>query len=381
MSQGKIALSQSVVSPAWKRSLAANLLKWFGVAARDLPWRRTRDLYAIWVSEIMLQQTQVATVIPYWQRFLEKFPDPHALAAAEESEVLRLWEGLGYYRRARQLHTAARQINAVHGGSFPTSYDEVLSLPGIGRYTVGAILSIGLDQRLPILEANTIRVLSRLTAYQQNVDSGQGQNYLWSVAEAVLPCKSCGAFNQALMELGSQICTVRSPNCENCPVVRLCQARRLGLVDEIPRSAKRKKYEDVTELAVVIGRGFQVLLRHCQPGDRWAGLWDFPRFRAASETTTDQAIASGVLQATGLDVKVGKHLATIKHSVTRFRITLECYEAELLSRTSGSKLTSSTLRWVPISRLLEYPLSASGRKISNLVNSLGVKRPARGSKQ
>jgi A/G-specific adenine glycosylase len=374
-------LSQSVVSNAWKRSLAANLLKWFGGAARDLPWRRTRDLYAIWVSEIMLQQTQVATVIPFWQRFLGKFPDPLSLAAANESEVLRLWEGLGYYRRARQLHAAAIQIVAEHGGAFPTTYDDVRSLPGIGRYTAGAILSIGLDQRLPILEANTIRVLSRLTACQQYVDSGQGQNYLWSVAEAILPRTKCGAFNQSLMELGSQICTVRSPNCERCPVARLCQARQLGLVDEIPRSANRKKYEDVTELAVVIRRGSQVLLRHCQPGDRWAGLWDFPRFRAASDATTEQVIVSGIREATKLDIQVGPELATIKHSVTRFRITLKCYEAQLLKRTNSSKLTSNAWRWVPIGRLAEYPLSVTGRKISNLVSSQPVRRPARGSKQ
>ncbi len=381
MSRGKVVSSGGVLEPAWKRSLAANLLKWFERAARDLPWRRSRDLYAIWVSEIMLQQTQVATVIPYWQTFLKKFPDPRALAAAEESEVLRLWEGLGYYRRARQLHAAARQISAKHGGSFPAGYDDVRSLPGIGQYTAGAILSIGLDQRLPILEANTIRVLSRLTAYQNNVQSSEGNNYLWSVAKAVLPAKNCGAFNQALMELGSQVCTVRAPNCESCPVAALCQARRLGLVDEIPRSAKRKKYEDVTELAVVILQGSEVLLRHCQPGDRWAGLWDFPRFRAAGDTTTNQEIASGVLQATGLKVTVEKHLTTIKHAVTRFRITLECYEARLSARSYKAKPANDNIRWVPIGQLLEYPLSTTGRKISNLIKDQKARSPARGGKK
>src|SRR5438270_3369360 len=164
---------------AWRRSLARKLLRWFRESARDLPWRRTRDLYAIWISEVMLQQTQVATVMPYWERFLSRFPDPKSLAAADEHEVLRLWEGLGYYRRARQLHAAAQQIVNEHNETFPTTYDAVRALPGIGRYTAGAILSIGLDQKLPILEANTIRVLSRLTGYAKDVSSTAGRQYLW----------------------------------------------------------------------------------------------------------------------------------------------------------------------------------------------------------
>src|SRR5437867_3366223 len=189
---------------AWRQSLSKKLLVWFKRNARDLPWRRTRDLYAIWISEIMLQQTQVATVVPYFERFLRRFPDVEALAAADEHEVLRLWEGLGYYRRARQLHAAARKIVAEHQAQFPMAIDAVRSLPGIGRYTAGAILSIGLDQRLPILEANTIRVLSRLTAYRGDVSSSAGQRHLWSVAVSILPTSNCGATNQALIDPGSK---------------------------------------------------------------------------------------------------------------------------------------------------------------------------------
>src|SRR5262245_49092677 len=251
--------------PTRRTALVKNLLAWFQRNARDLPWRRTRDLYAIWISEIMLQQTQVATVIPYWKRFLARFPDVASLAAADEHEVLRLWEGLGYYRRARQLHAAARQIVKHHAGNFPASYEAVRSLPGIGRYTAGAILSIGLDQRLPILEANTVRVLSRLTAYRGDIASTAGQKHLWTVAESILPARRCGAFNQALMELGSQICTPRSPECQRCPVAELCAAREQNLVSRIPRPAKQTNYVDVTELAVVIRSGNRVALRRCQP--------------------------------------------------------------------------------------------------------------------
>jgi A/G-specific adenine glycosylase len=355
----------------WQHILSRKLLAWFRRHARDLPWRKTRDLYAIWISEIMLQQTQVATVVPYWMRFLDRFPNVASLASADERDVLRLWEGLGYYRRARQLHAAAQQIVADHGGQFPTSFEAVRSLPGIGRYTAGAILSIGLNQRLPILEANSLRVLSRLTAFRGDTSSTEGRRHLWSVAEAVLPENHCGAFNQALMELGSEICTPRSPDCSCCPVAVLCRARAQNLVASIPRLAKSKAYEDVTEIAVVVRHRDRVALRHCQPGERWAGLWDFPRFTAADANDNGQLtrhIANQARKLLGLAIVPGPHWVTLKHSVTRFRITLHCYEA-IIRRTghSNSEHTSTTARWVPIDDLKNYPLSVTGRKISRLL--------------
>jgi A/G-specific adenine glycosylase len=370
----------ATVLPVWRRSLAISLLRWFRKSARDLPWRRTRDLYAIWISEIMLQQTQVATVIPYWERFMSRFPDVQNLAAAREQEVLKLWEGLGYYRRARQLHLAARQIAAQHNGAFPMSLAEVRSLPGIGRYTAGAILSIGLDQRLPILEANTIRVLSRLTGYRGDVGTTAGQRHLWSIAEAILPRRQCGAFNQALMELGSEICTPRSAQCNLCPVMELCQAHRDKAVDRIPLPAKRTNYEEANEVAVVIRHRGRVLLRQCQSGERWAGLWDFPRFAAPGEQqngSLGRHIRSEVRRLTGFEIQTKSRLVTIKHGVTRFRITLDCYEATLLR---GARQTTSCqsepIRWVAPRLLGEYPLSVTGRKISRLLTE---KQPTRGS--
>jgi A/G-specific adenine glycosylase len=358
------------ISPAWRRSLAAKLLAWFDGEARDLPWRRTRDLYAIWVSEIMLQQTQVATVIAYWERFLARFPDVASLAAADEQEVLRLWEGLGYYRRARQLHAAARTIVAEHSSRFPTTYTAVRELPGIGRYTAGAILSIGQDARLPILEANTIRVLSRLTAFRNDPLKAAGQKHLWSVAEAILPSKRVGAFNQALMELGSEICTARSPDCEHCPVAALCEARRRGLVNEIPSPAKRTRYEDVLEAAVVIRDGEHVLLRQCQRGERWAGLWDFPRFAfERAEGTITREVAARAREITGLAIDRPRPLTLIKHGVTRFRITLHCFEARPNASTDLGATANgrAPLRWVAVDALSEYPLSTTGRQISRLL--------------
>ncbi len=354
-------------SPAWRRALQRKLLAWFRRVARDLPWRRTSDLYAIWVSEIMLQQTQVATVIPYWERFLARFPTAQTLAAAEEQDVLRLWEGLGYYRRARQLHAAARRIVAEHGGQFPTAPAAALALPGIGRYTAGAILSIGRDQRLPILEANTIRVFSRLTAFDGEPASAAGQRHLWSVAESILPATGCGAFNQALMELGSEICKPQAPACGRCPVASLCQARQRDLVERIPRVSRRTRYEDVTEVAIVIRDSGRVLLRHCQHGERWAGLWDFPRFAASGAGTHQEQIAAQARELVGLRVVAGEWLATLKHGVTRFRITLHCYEA---ARRSPARAIVETARWIALTDLPDYPLSTTGRKIGQLVSRL-----------
>jgi A/G-specific adenine glycosylase len=364
--------ANGMLSAAWRRSLSKSLLAWFKLSARDLPWRRTRDLYAIWISEIMLQQTQVATVVPYFERFVRRFPDVESLAAADEHEVLKLWEGLGYYRRARQLHAAAQQIAGEHGGQFPTSIDAVRSLPGIGRYTAGAILSIGLDQRLPILEANTIRVLSRLAAYRGDVNSGAGRQRLWDIAESILPKSDCGAFNQGLMELGSEICTPRSPACNTCPVVALCAAHRKDLVARIPGPTKSKNYQQVTEIAVVIRRGGNVLLRQCQRGERWAGLWDFPRFAAAGKSNghVGPQIAASVRDLVGLSVVSGSRLATMKHGVTRFRITLHAYEAAVVSpHGPTANRGDSRIRWVKIEELPDYPLSVTGRKISRLLAS------------
>ena len=346
---------------AWKQVFRRALFRWFDRHARDLPWRRTRDIYHVWVSEIMLQQTQVATVIPYFERFIEQFPSIEELADADEQHVLRAWEGLGYYRRARQLHQAAQIIVQQHGGQFPTDVDEVRALPGIGRYTAGAILSITLDQRHPILEANTIRLLSRLAAFRGDPTRRAGQLYLWAFAEALLPRKRIGDFNQGLMELGSTVCAVRQPDCQNCPVVRLCPTYAQGLQQQIPRPKTKTRYVDVHEAAVVVRCRGKLLLRCCQPGERWAGMWDFPRFQLGSTNgqSKPQELVAKVAGMTGVTVRPGRHLATLRHGVTRFRITLECHEATCARQTTPS----DHLRWVRLPEMESLPLSVTGRKI------------------
>ena len=354
--------------PAWRRNVRRRLVNWFARHARDMPWRHTRDPYCIWISEIMLQQTQVATVIPYYERFLAELPDVSALARAGEDRVLRLWEGLGYYRRARQMHLAAKTIVDEHGGAFPRNKRDVLALPGVGRYTAGAILSIALDAREPILEANSVRVLSRWSAYRGNPASTAGQRHLWALAELMLPRKHVGRFNQALMELGSQVCMPAKPECDGCPAAGYCRAQVDGLWAKIPAPSAKTRYKDVREAAIVIHRNGRVLLRRCGADERWAGLWDFPRFGidARGGAKLEDEMIEKTRQMTGISVELAGTMATIKHGVTRYRITLSCRAAQY-ARGSRKPKARSTLQWVAPSRLDSYPLSATGRKIARLL--------------
>jgi A/G-specific adenine glycosylase len=353
---------------AWLREFRRRLRAWYGQHARELPWRGTRDPYAVWLSEIMLQQTQVETVKPYFQRFLTALPTIRGLADADEQQVLRLWEGLGYYRRARQLHQAARRIVADHGGRFPCDPQAVQRLPGIGRYTAGAILSIAFDQRRPILEANTVRVFSRLLAYEGPTTTSAGQKLLWAAAEAVLPSRDVGRFNQALMELGSEVCRARGPACEVCPAAGLCHAHLRGLQNEIPRPKPRRQFEDVSEAAVLVRRRGRVLLIQWPEGRRWAGLWDFPRFAVHGNQTAEirRALVDNVRRLTGVTISPGEHRKTLRHGVTRFRITLDCYDAEYVSHHGGGT-ENLAQKWVWPAALEHYPLSSTGRKLAGLV--------------
>ncbi len=362
-----------VLTSPEKQRLRRRLLAWYADHARDLPWRRSRDPYRVWVSEIMLQQTQVATVRDYFKRFVATFPDVHALAAADEQQVLRLWEGLGYYRRARQLHAAAKQVVAEHEGRFPPQVEALRNLPGIGRYTAGAIASIAFDQRAPILEANTIRLLSRLIAYRDDPLKAAGQRVLWQTAEEILPQKEVARFNQALMELGSLVCTPVDPSCDACPLADVCRAYRAELQHKIPRPKAKQQYTDLREAAVVIRRNGKVLMRECGVGERWEGLWDFPRFAFDAEGPlfAKQEIVEKLRQQTGVTCAPELLLKTIKHGVTRYRITLDCYTARYVS----GRIQNA--RWIAESEFADLPLSTTGRKIAGFALS---EAPARNRK-
>ncbi len=352
----------------WRARYRRRLRTWYRKHARDLPWRRNRDPYLVWISEIMLQQTQVATVESYFLRFREAFPTIEALAAAEEQHVLRLWEGLGYYRRARQLHAAARVLVEQHDGRFPDDPEAVRALPGIGRYTGGAILSIAFNAREPILEANTIRLFCRLLAYRGVPTSSDAQRILWAMAETVLPRRDVGTFNQALMELGSQVCTPKSPDCDACPVANLCQAKALGLQDAVPAQKPKKKFEDVHEVALIVRRRRRVLLLRRPEGARWAGLWDFPRYEMdhEEEPALFSKLRDKLLAQTGIDATPEEHQERLKHGVTRFRITLDCYTARFVE-VGKPPADVPELMWITLKQLAEYPLNTTGRKLAQLI--------------
>jgi A/G-specific adenine glycosylase len=311
----------------------------------------------------MLQQTQVATVIPYFERFLQAFPTLGALAAAEEQAVLRLWEGLGYYRRARDLHRAARLLAAEHGGRVPDDPAVFGALPGVGRYTAGAVLSQAFDRRLPILEANSERVLCRLLGVGDDPRGGAVRRRLWEEAERLLPVRGSGQFNQALMELGALVCTPRAPDCPACPLAERCVARREGLQEELPRKAEPPPVVLVQEAAVVVRRGRKVFLAQRPGGGRWAGMWEFPHGPLTDGETHEQAATRLLSALTGLQGDLGAELLTVRHGVTRFRITMVCFEARHRRGAFRSDFYVAGA-WVEPAQLSAYPVSAPQRRVA-----------------
>lgn len=380
------------ITSTWLRTFRAKLKKWYAANARDLPWRQTNDPYRIWISEIMLQQTTVAAVIPYFERFLQQFPTVSSLASAEPSEVLRLWEGLGYYSRARNIHKAAQVIVDEYNGQFPEDVDTLQQLPGIGRYTAGAIVSFGFDQRAPIVEANTLRLYSRLIGFEGDPRSSEGQNLLWDFAEAILPRTNPGNFNQALMELGGTLCSIKEPKCNLCPVRQNCIALQKGKQNRIPIPRKRPEITSVIEACVAVRKGSLFLLRKCGESERWAGMWDFPRFEISESesewssilsitkhkenNTTNQLFQTGTIpktlssqlesqvhQSTGITCNISELKMMLKHSVTRYRIQLACLTAEY--EHGRLPVSREMLKWATRKELKSLPLSVTGRKFAN----------------
>ena len=348
------------------RRLRKALRPWYRRHARDLPWRRTRDPYQIWISEIMLQQTTVTAVVPYFERFLHRFPSVADLAQADEQEVLRHWEGLGYYSRARNIHRAARALHAQSAGEFPRDAEALQALPGIGRYTAGAIASFAFDLPAPIVEANTLRLYSRLLALTTDPRTSAGQRALWEFAGRVLPRREPGAFNQALMELGSQVCTPVEPNCVECPLQRCCGAFAAGLQREIPAAVKRPDPTPLVEAAVAVERAGAYLLHRRPPGARWAGLWDFPRFGCnPDDRDRPSALRVQLCEQFGVAVEMGDQIAEFRHTVTRYRITLHCYRANLIARPPAA---TADQRWARPAEFADYPLCVTGRKLARLLS-------------
>jgi A/G-specific adenine glycosylase len=321
-------------SSATARAIGRALLAWYGEHKRDLPWRKSLDPYAVWVSEMMLQQTQVRTVIPYFERWMKRFPDVATLAHADEGEVLHAWQGLGYYSRARNLLRAAEQILDKHAGRVPARVAELCALPGIGPYSAGAIASIAYGQREPLVDGNVIRVLARLFARRGDPTRAPLKAELWEIARALVPADAPGDFNQALMELGATVCTPRQARCEACPLARHCAAKAQDLVEILPELPAREKPTQVHMVASLVLRAGRVLVTQSTPdAPRWAGMWLFPNAEVGRNETPEAAVKRALLNSVGLRGEPTGMVCVVRHTVTRFRITLDAYRT---SSAAGS---------------------------------------------
>lgn len=342
------------------------LLAWFRRNARELPWRGTRDPYLVWLSEVLLQQTRVQTALPYYQRFVESFPAVHALAAAKEERVLKLWEGLGYYSRARNLHSAAKMIVHDLGGRFPTTADGWQKIPGVGRYTASAIASIVFGERVPVVDGNVKRVLSRVFDIGKCIDDTKTQRLLWTVAEKLVSRKSPGDFNQALMELGSRVCTPRTPRCAECPLRRICDARSAGRQELLPIRRKKKRLPHYHVVAAAIRKNGRYLFGRRPPRGLLGGLWELPGGKVKPRESHRAALKREMKEELDIEVSVGPPLASVKHAYSHFRVTLHVY---LCEHTKGQprSLSHTRLKWIPKAHFARYAFPSATRKALELI--------------
>jgi A/G-specific adenine glycosylase len=344
--------------------ISSALLRWFDSQKRDLPWRKTDDPYHILVSEFMLQQTQVKTVIPYYWRWLKSFPTLETLAAASETSILKHWEGLGYYSRARNLKETARIIHQEHDSQVPSDYESLIKLPGIGRYTAGAILSIAFNQNFPVLDGNIKRVLSRLFCMKEDGQTSASEKCLWQKAEQLLPVSRPGDFNQAVMELGATLCLPKAPLCLSCPLAAICKANEQEVQENFPPAKKKSPTEKIQVSAAVIRRGGKTYIQKRIQGGLMGGLWEFPGGKLEQGETPEDCLLREIREELGVDVLIRQKLMTIKHSYTRFRVTLHVY----LCRLPSGRLRPSCCeewRWASTEEILAYPFPAANVKILN----------------
>lgn len=327
-----------------------------------MPWRDNRDPYRIWVSEVMLQQTTVATVTPRFTQFITRFPDLRSLAEADEQDVLKCWEGLGYYSRARNLRRAAQMLIDAHGDTIPDDPAIWAELPGVGRYILGAVLSQAFDHRLPVVEANTRRVLARLGANQTELTDPGMQRWLWQAATDILPRRNVGDFNQAMMELGATVCTVKEPDCPSCPLRSSCQAFNSGRQHQLPVIAKKDQTVEVLEACAVFRWKDRVFLRQRGDTGRWAKMWELPtrEYAPPMEATSVVSGMAGELRIPGGTTSI---LMTLRYSVTRFRIRMTCVEV-IVTDPGLNVPYDDNGRWVSPGELPGYPVRSSQRKLA-----------------
>jgi A/G-specific adenine glycosylase len=344
------------------KTFQKQLLRWYHREKRDLPWRRTRDPYHILVSEFMLQQTQVTTVIPYYHRFLKSFPAFAALANAPLGKVLKLWEGLGYYSRARNLHALSKIVHRQYGGRLPNDPEQLRALPGIGPYTAGAILSIAFHKDYAVLDGNVQRVLARHFGWRQDLKNSQMQKKLWALAESLIPPGEAGDYNQAMMDLGATICTPASPRCDICPAKADCRALKNRLVDKIPLKHKTKVIPYYPIGAGVVWKGKKLLISQRPLKGLLGGLWEFPGGKKRSSESLQKCVQREIQEELGIHVQVGSKIAAVDHAYSHFKITLHVYHCRYVSGTPQT-IGCRAWRWVHPHQLKNYAFPAANQPI------------------
>ena len=344
-------------------TFSSHLLAWYGDAGRDLPWRKTRNPYRIWLSEIMLQQTTVTTVIDYYQRFLKKFPAIEQLATAPLEDVIDLWAGLGYYSRARNLHTAAKMVVQHFHGHFPEDVESLQQLPGVGRSTAGAISALAFDQPAPILDGNVRRVLCRLFALQQPPRSTAAEKQLWQWSEQLTPVKQVHDYTQAIMDLGAMVCLPRKPLCNQCPVTELCQAYKLGLEQQLPLKTGSKKIPTRNEIALLIDHHGRYLVRRRMATGFLGGMWEFPTLSLATGEKPEQKI--NILLAEFTQDGSAEQIGTIQHTYSHFRLQSSAYFVKI---DDFSRVSEEGNRWFSLDELHKIALHGAHKKVLALLN-------------
>lgn len=342
------------------------LQAWYRAAARDLPWRRTTDPYAIWLSEVMLQQTRVSTAIPYYERFLRRFPTVSRLARARLDTVLKMWEGLGYYSRARNLHKAAREIVSRFHGRLPQTKEDLLTLPGVGRYTAGAIASIAFNERAPLVDGNVERVLCRVFRIHGSPKDAAIRDRIWSFAEELVPEDKAGLFNQALMELGSEICSPRRPRCDKCPLARSCEARIHKEQESLPARTARKPVPRHTIVVGVIYRAGRILIDKRKPEGLLGGLWEFPGGKVQPQEPFQAALRREIREELDIEIEVREEIATVEHTYAHFRVEIHAFECAHV-QGDPRPLACAALKWVRPSDLSRYAFPAASKKIIEIL--------------
>jgi A/G-specific adenine glycosylase len=354
------------------------LLHWYDGHQRSLPWRETRDPYRIWVSEVMLQQTQVKTVTPYYHRYLDRFPDLPSLAASDLQSVLKLWEGLGYYARARNLHSAARQIVDRFDGEFPSTPERIRTLPGVGDYIASAVLSIAFGLPTAVVDGNVKRVLARLYMAEAPVNRPASHKIYKEMADRLIDPASPGRFNQAMMELGATICKPRNPDCPLCPVAFFCKALRHDTVTLFPRRLKKKPAPLNHLAAGVVFHGDRVLITRRRPEGLLGGLWEFPSGAVEPDEDPGSALIRILRRKTGLAVEIDHFLTSVRHAYTHFRIMMEVF---CCTRLGGEVVLTEAVdyRWITLDEIPHYPFPKANLKFIPLLRPFqqGTGEPGR----